>query len=112
MSLSPVQLRKPGKPVAIAGVAYGAEGLVITDLARAIIAKGEIAATTVLVICRDGPQSSALARAIAFFAPDVAVFEFPAWDCLPYDRVSPHAGVVAQRMSSLSRLVRSKDGGR
>ena len=34
--------------------------------------------------------------------------EFPAWDCLPYDRVSPHAGVVAQRMTALSRLARLK----
>ena len=36
---------------------------------------------------------AALARALGFFAPDIAVLEFPAWDCLPYDRVSPHAGV-------------------
>ncbi|HEY6027213.1 MAG TPA: transcription-repair coupling factor, partial [Pseudolabrys sp.] len=28
--------------------------------------------------------------------------------CLPYDRVSPHAGVVAQRMTALSRLARTK----
>ena len=51
---------------------------------------------------------AALARALAFFAPDMTVLEFPAWDCLPYDRVSPHAGVVAQRMTALSRLARVK----
>ena len=34
--------------------------------------------------------------------------EFPAWDCLPYDRVSPNASVVAQRMTALSRLARVK----
>ena len=61
-----------------------------------------------LVICRDGPRMAALARALAFFAPDIDVLEFPAWDCLPYDRVSPHAGVVAQRMTALSRLARVK----
>ena len=33
-----------------------------------------------------------LSRALGFFAPDIEVLEFPAWDCLPYDRVSPHAG--------------------
>jgi transcription-repair coupling factor (superfamily II helicase) len=49
---------------------------------------------------------AALARALGFFAPDLAVHELPAWDCLPYDRVSPHAGFVAQRMTALSRLVR------
>ena len=51
---------------------------------------------------------AALARALAFFAPDIEMLEFPAWDCLPYDRVSPHAGVVAQRMTTLSRLARVK----
>ena len=49
-----------------------------------------------------------VARALSFFAPDIEVMEFPAWDCLPYDRVSPHAGVVAQRMTALSRLARVK----
>src|SRR5438445_117233 len=37
-----------------------------------------------------------------------AVLEFPAWDCLPYDRVSPHPSAVAQRMLALSRLARAK----
>src|SRR5256714_1640363 len=59
-----------------------------------------------MVVCRDGPRMAALAQALAFFAPDLAVDVFPAWDCLPYDRVSPHAGFVAQRMIALSRLAR------
>ena len=63
-------------------------------------------ATSLTVVCRDGPRMAALARALGFFAPDLAVQEFPAWDCLPYDRVSPHAGFVAQRMTTLSRLAR------
>jgi transcription-repair coupling factor (superfamily II helicase) len=50
----------------------------------------------------------ALARALTFFAPEMSLLEFPAWDCLPYDRASPHAGVVAQRMTALSRLARVK----
>src|SRR5712672_3282076 len=59
-------------------------------------------------MCRDGPRMTSLGRALAFFAPDIDVLEFPAWDCLPYDRVSPHAGIVAQRMTALSRLARLK----
>ena len=51
---------------------------------------------------------AALARALSFFAPDIDVLELPAWDCLPYDRVSPHAVIVAQRMATLSRLARIK----
>ena len=47
---------------------------------------------------------------MSFFAPDLEVLEFPGWDCLPYDRASPHAGVVAQRMRALSRLAWRKQG--
>ena len=103
---NPAELLVPGRPLTLASVADGAEGLVIADLARAVAARADAPATSVVVICRDGPRMAALARALDFFAPDVTVHEFPAWDCLPYDRVSPHAGFVAQRMTSLSQLVR------
>src|SRR6202008_1566128 len=45
---------------------------------------------------------------LAFFAAEIDLLEFPAWDCLPYDRASPHAVFVAQRMTALSRLARLK----
>jgi transcription-repair coupling factor (superfamily II helicase) len=108
MARSPAEQLVPGRALTLAGVADGAEGLVVADLARAAAAKPGAGATSLVVICRDGPRMAQLARALAFFAPDVAVHEFPAWDCQPYDRVSPHAAVVAQRMTTLSRLARLK----
>jgi transcription-repair coupling factor (superfamily II helicase) len=101
---SPAELMKSGKPLTLSGVADGAEGMVVADLARAIAAGREPPAVSLLVICRDGPRMAALARGLSFFAPEIERLEFPAWDCLPYDRVSPHAGVLAQRMTTLSRL--------
>ncbi|HEY3694248.1 MAG TPA: transcription-repair coupling factor [Phenylobacterium sp.] len=47
-----------------------------------------------------------LARALEFFAPDLPVLQFSAWDCQPYDRVSPHGGILAQRLTTLARLSR------
>src|SRR6266852_4409755 len=108
MARSPAELLAPGRPLTLAGVADGAEGLVLADLARAVAARADPPATSLMVVCRDGPRMAALARALGFFAPDLAVLEFPAWDCLPYDRLSPHAGFVAQRMTALSRLARLK----
>src|SRR5690606_9377243 len=49
-------------------------------------------------------------RALRFFAPAIEQFDFPAWDCVPYDRVSPHAGIVAQRMATLSGLAARSAG--
>src|SRR6266550_2968104 len=108
MVKSPAELLVAGRTLTLSGVADGAEGLIVADLARAVAAKPNAPATSLLVVCRDGPRMAQLARALAFFAPEIEVNEFPAWDCLPYDRVSPHAGVVAQRMTTLSRLARLK----
>ena len=105
---SPAELLTPARPLTLANVADGAEGLIIADLARAIAARSNAPAISSVVICRDGPSMAALARALSFFAPDIEVLDFPAWDCLPYDRVSPHAAIVAQRMTALSRLARIK----
>src|SRR3954452_10662440 len=105
---SPAERLIPGRPMMLAGVADGAEGLIVADLARAVAARADAPATSLVVVCRDGPRMAQLARALSFFAPEIEINEFPAWDCLPYDRVSPHSGVVAQRMTTLSRLARLK----
>ncbi|MFZ1920347.1 MAG: transcription-repair coupling factor, partial [Xanthobacteraceae bacterium] len=103
---SPAQRLTAGRPLTLAGVADGAEGLVLADLARAIAAGAKPPAISLAVVCRDAARMAMLHRALAFFAPDIEVLEFPAWDCLPYDRVSPHAAVVAARMMTLARLAR------
>src|SRR5450631_679583 len=108
MVKSPATLLQAGQPLTLAQVADGAEGLVLADLARAIAARPDAPAISLAVICRDGQRMAALSRALAFFGPDILSMEFPAWDCLPYDRVSPNASVVAQRMTALSRLARVK----
>jgi transcription-repair coupling factor (superfamily II helicase) len=106
LAQSPARRLEPGRPLLLAGVADGAEGLVVADLARAVAAGAKPPAISLAVACRDGARMAMLSRALAFFAPDIEVLEFPAWDCLPYDRVSPHAAVVAQRMMTLARLAR------
>jgi transcription-repair coupling factor (superfamily II helicase) len=105
---SPAELLAPGRALTFADVADGAEGLVLADLARAVAAQKSAPATSLLAVCRDGARMAQLHRALAFFAPEIAVAEFPAWDCQPYDRASPHPGVVAQRVTALARLARFK----
>ena len=59
----------------------------------------------VVHVCRDDARMARVAEALGFFAPDVEVLRFPAWDCLPYDRVSPNAEIVAERVATLTRLL-------
>jgi transcription-repair coupling factor (superfamily II helicase) len=63
-------------------------------------------------VCTD---DVALARAedtLAFAAPDVERVVFPAWDCLPYDRIGPNNAIIARRINALCRLAsrRPDDG--
>ncbi|MES2752667.1 MAG: transcription-repair coupling factor [Pseudomonadota bacterium] len=103
---SPAQKLLPGQALTLSNVAEGAEGLVVSDLARAVAARKDAPAISLAVVCRDGPRMAQLARALEFFAPDLQVMQFPAWDCQPYDRVSPHGGILAQRLTTLARLSR------
>src|SRR2546425_1198951 len=44
------------------------------------------------------------AAALAFFRPELNTLTFPAWDCLPYDRVSPNGEITSRRIDTLTRL--------
>ena len=60
--------------------------------------------STILHVAHDGARLRFLAGMVAFFAPEVEIVEIPAWDCLPYDRISPSAGIMAERLRALGRL--------
>ena len=89
-------------PLTIAGAPEGADVLAIADLARA--ATGALGGVPILHIARDDGRLETMATALGFFAPEIEVLRFPAWDCLPYDRVSPNAAIVAERIGTLARL--------
>jgi transcription-repair coupling factor (superfamily II helicase) len=98
---------KKGTSLTLASVPDGFDALVVADLARGLAATADGPAVLVHV-ARDGQRQNTLQNALAFVAPEIEVLTFPAWDCQPYDRVSPNAGIAAQRMTTLARLVRSK----
>ncbi|WP_264213506.1 transcription-repair coupling factor [Leisingera thetidis] len=73
--------------------------------ARLILKEAQTSGAPVLHVARDDKRMEAMRAALAFFAPDMPVFIFPGWDCLPYDRVSPNADISAARMATLAALV-------
>ncbi len=62
-----------------------------------------------LHVCRDDGRMARLAAALAFFHPALEIATFPAWDCLPYDRVSPHAEITSRRIDTLTRLASGRE---
>jgi transcription-repair coupling factor (superfamily II helicase) len=72
--------------------------------ARLILKELETSGAHVLHVARDDRRLVAMREALRFFDPTVPVFEFPAWDALPFDRVSPNPEIAAQRMATLAAL--------
>jgi len=64
----------------------------------------------ILHIARDDARLSRLAEQLAFFAEDLKVIQIPAWDCLPYDRISPNPDVASRRLDGLVRAAFLKAG--
>jgi transcription-repair coupling factor (superfamily II helicase) len=92
----------PGRLIA-AGLPGGLDAAVLPEMVAAAGQRGFI------YVCVDDQQMAALTEQLAFFAPELQLLRFPAWDCLPYDRVSPSADVVAERLSTLAALARPQD---
>lgn len=84
----------------IYGVPEGHDARILCDLARKMMSDDRV----VIHIALDDRRVQTLRSAIRFFAPDVKVAVFPAWDCLPYDRVSPSSDLVAHRVSTLCKM--------
>ncbi|MFV0335439.1 MAG: transcription-repair coupling factor [Tropicimonas sp.] len=64
----------------------------------------------VVHVARDDKRLAAMRAALAFFAPGAIVLDFPGWDCLPYDRVSPNPDISATRMATLAALTAGVPG--
>ena len=92
----------PGQ-ISLAGAPEGYDSLILASWA------GQ--GGTILHIARDDASMARLAENLSFFAPSIEIIELPAWDCVPYDRVSPNTIITAQRMDALVRIAQpmSKD---
>ncbi len=78
--------------------------------ARLVLSEMEKSGGPVIHVARDDKRLAAMQAALAFFAPEMPVITFPGWDCLPYDRVSPHADIAAARMATLAALAQGMPG--
>ena len=105
-----VELAKGGS-LTLSSVTDGFDAFCVADLTRALAREAENRAVALVHVARDSQRARAFAEALAFAAPDIEILDFPAWDCQPYDRVSPNASIAARRMVVLSRLARSRCAG-
>ncbi|MBN9238556.1 MAG: transcription-repair coupling factor [Micrococcales bacterium 70-64] len=62
-----------------------------------------------LAVVATGRESEALRRSLASYLPEAAIVEFPAWETLPHERLSPSAETVGKRIAAL-RALKNWDG--
>ncbi len=83
------------RPILMGGAPEGLD-------ARLVLREAE--GRAVIHVARDDKRAEAMRAALAFWDPGRLVLTFPAWDCLPFDRVSPNPAIAAARMATLAAL--------
>ncbi len=84
----------------VCGICDGAESFVLADAAES--------GKTILYIASDGKNLNQTTSLLKLINPEAEVLEFPAWDTVPYDRVSPNSAIVAKRIHTLSEILFNK----
>ena len=84
--------RQPGR-LSVTGAPAGYDAYLAVEAAKR-------SGGLVVFVASDDVHAAAVLEAARFFAPDVPLLSFPAWDCLPYDRVSPKPDIESVRQSA------------
>ncbi len=84
-------------PALLSGIPDGFDALILSELTSR--------EKHVVYIARDEARAQRIKEQMGFFNPSHDVLYFPGWDCLPYDRTSPHPDILAQRLNTLTALM-------
>ena len=95
------ELLAPGHPRrTIGGAPDGVDALVLAELAAH--------SPLIVFVARDDAAVARVEQGLRIFAPHRPTLSLPAWDCLPYDRVSPATDLVSRRLACLAALADGK----
>lgn len=95
-------------PVLIGSAPEGLDALTLGRVARGLYEEDAGKPASIVHVARDDKRLAALEAALRFFAPDVRIIALPAWDCVPYDRVSPNPEIASRRIAALAQLAINK----
>ncbi|AYG66233.1 MULTISPECIES: transcription-repair coupling factor [unclassified Rhizobium] len=91
------KLLAASEPMTIGHVPAGLEPFLIAEMAKG--------GQPIAYVMSDGQHMADVEQMLGFIAPEIPVLTLPAWDCLPYDRVSPSSDTSARRLAALSGLI-------
>ena len=96
------------EPLTLAGIPEGYLPWLAADIARAGAARKDGGRGVIVMSDEAGMRS--LAETAAYFAPELQVLTWPAWDTLPYDRSSPSLRFSSERLATLHALQQPAKG--
>ncbi|WP_200940463.1 transcription-repair coupling factor [Devosia sp. Root413D1] len=88
----------------LSNVPDGMQPVVLARLVEDRLKAAPDAAVSAVFVARDGRRLQRMVEILEQLMPGHQLLTLPAWDCLPYDRVSPNGVTIAARMTTLSSL--------
>ena len=85
------------KTIETYGVPLGFEGQVINNISI-------INQKNIIYLAKDDKDAEIIKTSILFFNSKIKIFNFPAWDCLPYDRTGPRLEIQSKRLELLAKF--------
>lgn len=89
----------------LSSVPNGYDAFVLAEIAKS-------SKTDILYIVSNGRMLEQTANTLRFIYPELEILKFPAWDTVPFDRVSPNSNILSQRIKTLSSILRQPTGKR
>ncbi|MEQ1900663.1 MAG: transcription-repair coupling factor [Devosia sp.] len=89
---------------AIVNVPDGMQPMVLARLIEERLKAAPDARAALVFVARDGRRLQRMDDVLRPMLPGHQILTLPAWDCLPYDRVSPNGVTIAARMTAISTL--------
>lgn len=89
------------RPVLLAEIA---DGLATLHAADDAVETADAGTPVVLAVTATGREAEDLTAALRAYLPADSVAEFPSWETLPHERLSPRSDTVGRRLSVLRRL--------
>lgn len=100
------------KPVVrtISNVPDGMQPMALAKIVEQRLKAAPDDVASVVFVARDGRRLQRMAEVLGAMLPGHTILTLPAWDCLPYDRVSPNNVTLSARMNTLAALTSTAKG--
>ena len=78
-------------------------------VAALVMARFASVGSSLVFVARDDARLAYFKGLVSALTSDIELMELPAWDCLPFDRLSPQGGLVGRRVETMALLAEARE---